>query len=138
MKKVMAFLYFWMFMALVAWPFVAAWLYWQEFFWVTIVMMGLMFAKSAFKLDNPVTRYAMNYMLTLDQTWQVVHSPLLNLGVSTKHKFGAPDETASSVVGKNLEATNGRHWILIEFMLSTVLEGGKPHALKSREFDEGY
>lgn len=105
------------------------------FYLFNLVGAALYFSK-LFK--NPLTKWCAANMLSIDQTWQVHLSPILNIGVRTKHKFGAPDETASSVVGKNLEATNELRWKLIEWFLATFLEGGKPHAIKAIEWDEGF
>ena len=80
--------------------------------------------------------YARDALISLDQTWQTTFSPILNLWPN-KYKFGSPDESASSVVGKNLRATNGLRWKMIELVLSLVLELGKPHSIKSIEEDEG-
>lgn len=135
-NKAGAFLYFFMFTGLVVFT---VWGFWQlspliVFYYLT--MMVLMFVRSAFKIKNWLTNHALSVMLSIDQHWQVTFSPLLNLGVKTKHKFGKEDETASSVVGKNLKATGGLHWMLIELLLSMVLEGGRPHAVPSIEDDE--
>ena len=77
-------------------------------------------------------------MFRIGSHWQVILAPILNLGVKTIHKFGRPDETASSVVGKNLLETGGLHWRMIEKLLSVIMEGGKPHAVPSIEEDEGF
>ena len=136
MGKILAFLYFFMFNGLVAATFWAFYVFIEPVFWFYIVCLLFMFLRFAFKVRDPVTAYARDVMTSVDQHWQVIFAPLLNLGVTTKHKFGNPDETASSVVGKNLRATNGRHWILIERLLSVVLEGGRPHSVPSIEDDE--
>ncbi len=47
------------------------------------------------------------------------------------------DETASSVVGKNLRDTGLFRWKFIEKVVSILLEGGKPHSIPSIEEDEG-
>lgn len=80
--------------------------------------------------------YAVRVMLSLDQGWQVLVSPWLNLW-KHPHRFGAPDETASSVLGKNLEETGLFRYKACEFVLSWVFEGGKPHSVRAIEDDEG-
>lgn len=81
-------------------------------------------------------KYAMRVMIALDQGWQVVVSPILNLW-KPRHKFGAPDETASSVCGKNLRDTGETRWKILEVIFSWLFEGGKPHSIKAIEDDEG-
>lgn len=80
-------------------------------------------------------RYALAVMTSVDQLWQVIASPIFNVWAH-KYKFGNPDETASSVVGKNLRATNGLEWRIIEFVLRWLFEFGKPHSIKAIEDDE--
>ena len=96
----------------------------------------MMFVRYTFNVKFWLTKWANNIMTSLDQYWQVVFSPILNLAPDLVHRFGNEDETASSVVGKNLRDTNARHWIAIEKVLSVVLEGGRPHSLPSIEDDE--
>ena len=126
-NKVAAVLYFFLFVGLVGLTFWAFYVFVQPVFWFYIACLLGMAAK---------VRYCTRVMISIDQHWQVVLAPILNIGVTTRHRFGNPDETASSVVGKNLRATNGRHWILIELLLSIVLEGGRPHAIPSIEHEE--
>lgn len=133
MSKLAGFLYSLMFFGLVAGCFVL--FYWLNpyLFYFYIACLFLMFCKNALRINFWLTKWSERVMTSIDQHWQVVLAPLLNLGVSTQHKFGNPDETASSVVGKNLKATGALRWRVIEFMLSFVLEGGKPHSIPSIE-----
>lgn len=50
--------------------------------------------------------YLWNILISLDQLVNVVGSPLFNLLFSGDHKFGNPDETLSSVMGKNIRKNN--------------------------------
>lgn len=103
-----------------------------------LTSLALTFCRFVLKWENWLTLWATTNMIAIDQWWQVMFAPLLNLGVTTEHRFGAPDETASSVVGKNLQATGELRWKVIEWCLSIVLEAGKPHAVPNIEDDEGY
>jgi len=48
--------------------------------------------------------YFMKILYSIDQTINVVAAPLLNaLTSENAYKFGNPDETLSSVMGKNVE-----------------------------------
>lgn len=80
--------------------------------------------------------YATRSMTSLDQGWQVLVSPILNLWKPV-YKFGYPDETASSVCGKNLRSTGEARWKILEFVFSWIFEFGKPHSVKAIEDDEG-
>ena len=137
MKKIFGFMYALMFLVLMVGTFGVFYLvhpYILYFFGVMLVLIAL---RHAFRWRNWLTNWADKVMTSIDQTWQVLFSPLLNLGVTTKHKFGDPDETASSVVGKNLRDTNLFRWRFIEKVVSILLEGGKPHSIPSIEEDEG-
>ena len=129
-------LYFLMFMFLMLGTFVGFYLLEPVILYVIIGFLVLSGLRHAFKWRNWLTKWADQFMTSIDQTWQVLFSPLLNLGVTTKHVFGYPDETASSVVGKNLRDTNLLRWRMIEKVV-TILEGGKPHSIPSIEEDEG-
>lgn len=50
-------------------------------------------------------KYLWNVLLTIDQGVNVMFSPVLNPIFGTdNNKFGNPDETLSSVLGKNIRA----------------------------------
>lgn len=131
-------LYVLMFFSLIALTVWCMWLITPYIVYFYLVMMVLMFMRFALGVRNYATKYALNVMLSIDQQWQVIFSPLLNIGIRSKHKFGSADETASSVVGKNLVETGQWRWKFIELMLSILLEGGRPHSVRSIEHDEGY
>jgi hypothetical protein len=73
-------------------------------------------------------------LIGLDQLVNVfarVLNPILN----PKHKFGSPDETLSSVMGKNVRAGSCR----LCFFMCRILNLVDPrHCQKSIEEDEGY
>ena len=132
-----AVIYTLLFVGLAVGTFYAMWYYIPYFFYFNIGAIVISGIGHTFKLRGGIFWWADNIATGLDQYWQVCVAPLLNLGVRTKHYFGYCDETASSVVGKNIQATNGRHWIIIEKVVSVLLEGGKPHSVPSIEKDEG-
>ncbi len=98
-----------------------------------LVCSGLMIARYVFGVKTEVTKWAVHYLTSEDQRWQVMYKFLLNTAPNISHKFGDEDETASSVIGRNLLANNGLEWRMIEFVLSWVLEGGKPHSIPAIE-----
>ena len=100
-----------------------------------VAMFLLMVTRYLFGWRFWLTTWARDVMTSIDQHWQVLMAPLFNLGVTTEHKFGNPDETASSVVGKNLQATGLLRWRVIEWFVSVLLEGGRPHSIPSIEKD---
>lgn len=82
-----------------------------------------------------MTAYLWNLLIALDQLANVLLSPLLNLILRpSAARFGDPDETLSSVLGKNVEAGAciGCHWVC------RLLHLADPwHCQKSIERDEG-
>jgi len=73
-------------------------------------------------------------LISIDQLIAVLFSPVLNLFISGEHKFGDPDETISSVLGKNIKENKcsvckGVCYILNFFQTK--------HCRKSIESDEG-
>ena len=131
MKKLFGFLYASMFLGLVAGTFYVLFQITPFIvggFGLLLVLSGL---RHGLKWKNWLTEWADNLITSIDKTWQVLFSPLLNLGVTTEHRFGDHKETASSVVGKNLRDTGLFRWKFIEKILSTLLEGGRPHSIKS-------
>jgi len=98
-----------------------------------IVCAGLMIARYGFGVKTELTKWAVHYLTAEDQRWQVMYKFLLNLAPNLSYSFGDEDETASSVIGRNLLITNGLEWRMIEFVLSWVLEGGEPHSVPAIE-----
>lgn len=47
-------------------------------------------------------RYIWNILIWIDQGFNTIPGPLLNIFIRSAHKFGNPDETLSSVFGKNV------------------------------------
>lgn len=82
-----------------------------------------------------MTAYLWNILISLDQLGNVALAPLLNaLLRPTAARFGSPDETLSSVMGKNIEAGECVGCRLLCRLLH-VLDPG--HCEKSIERDEG-
>ena len=82
---------------------------------------------------NTVLNWLWNILITIDQGANVLFSLLLNAGLKPKHKFGNPDETLSSVMGKNVRAGSCRTCHFICKWLSFI---DKNHCKKSIEDDE--
>lgn len=75
--------------------------------------------------------YIWNLLIALDQLLNVLLGPALNWAFQVKG-FGDPDETLSSVFGKNSAACKGCYWIC------RLLHKIDPdHCEKSAEKDEG-
>lgn len=75
-----------------------------------------------------------NILLWIDQGLNVVFAPVLNRLLRPRFRFGSPDETLSSVFGKNVRSGTCRfcHWIC------RVLHYFDPnHCAKNIEEDEG-
>lgn len=84
---------------------------------------------------NATKRYAWNVLLVLDNLANVLFSPLLNLVLHPKAaRFGDPDETLSSVFGKNVRAGKCYGCRLVCRLLNKLDPG---HCLASIEDDEG-
>lgn len=82
-----------------------------------------------------MTPYLWNLLVALDQLANALLSPLLNLILRpTVARFGHPDETLSSVFGKNVEAGACVGCRLICRLLHWLDPG---HCEKSIERDEG-
>ena len=78
-------------------------------------------------------KYLWNILVSLDQFVNVLLSPLLNAALNPVVKFGNPDETLSSVFGKNIEQGACRGCRII----CKFLHGIDPnHCNKSIERDE--
>lgn len=79
--------------------------------------------------------YIGRLLVSFDQFVNVLLSPLLNrLTSDNAYKFGHPDETLSSVMGKNIETgtCRGCHWIC-RWILHPI---DRDHCKKSIEQDE--
>jgi len=82
-----------------------------------------------------IPRYFWNLLLTLDQGANVLLGPLLNLLLRPRvARFGDPDETLSSVFGKNVRGGACRGCRLVCRVLNWIDPG---HCLASIEGDEG-
>lgn len=81
-------------------------------------------------------QYCKFVWIWVDQGFQVMWSPLLNfiLRPCRHYMFGNPDETASSVIGKNL--TTNMSFVYIDKVLSFFDKTSKTHAKDSIERDE--
>ena len=79
-------------------------------------------------------RWLWNVLISIDQTVGVILSPVLNLVMNPKHKFGDPDETMSSVMGKNVRNGSCRGCYAICKILHLL---DPDHCKKSIEDDEG-
>ncbi len=80
-------------------------------------------------------RYGWNLLIALDQLANVFFGPLLNLLLRPKAaQFGDPDETLSSVFGKNVRAGECRGCRLVCRLLNRIDPG---HCQASIEEDEG-
>ncbi len=78
--------------------------------------------------------YFWNLLISIDQFIAVLFSPILNRLISGKHKFGDPDETISSVLGKNVKDNSCFVCKGICKILNIFQKG---HCLDSIEDDEG-
>lgn len=113
-------------------------LYWLNplIFYFYLACLFLMYARYGIGVKTDLTRWAVQVLTSIDQHWAVLLKFPLNMAPDMVHGFGNPDETASSVVGKNLKATGAWHWKAIEFCLAYLLEGGKAHSIPAIEEDE--
>ena len=81
---------------------------------------------------DKVIKWFWNILISIDQFANVLFSPVLNLLPNLKAKFGYPDETLSSVFGKNREVCKSCYWICRALHLLDP-----KHCEKSIEEDEG-
>lgn len=82
-----------------------------------------------------LSTYLWNLLLLVDQGVNTVAGPLLNLALRPKAaRFGDPDETLSSVLGKNVQAGECRGCKQICRLLNWIDPG---HCQTSIESDEG-
>jgi len=84
-------------------------------------------------LEKDRPGYIKAVFLTIDQGVNVIAGPLLNLTLRSR-KFGFPDETLSSVFGKEVRAGNCKACYFICRALHIL---DKDHCHKSIEDDEG-
>ena len=77
---------------------------------------------------------------SIDQSYNVFWGTWYNLTLNPQAAmFGHPDETVSSVLGKNQKVSDEAHWIWIDKFLSKVLDGKESgHSIGSIEIDEGW
>lgn len=78
--------------------------------------------------------YFGNLGTVISQFLNVVFGPILNIIFSGSNKFGDPDETMSSVLGKNIRDNN---CVLCNFVCFFLRLIDKGHCKKSIENDEG-
>jgi len=78
--------------------------------------------------------YILNLGTAISQFLNVLFSPILNIIFSGSNKFGYPDETMSSVLGKNIRDNNCTLCNFVCFFLRLL---DKNHCKKSIEDDEG-
>lgn len=87
------------------------------------------------RYSKPVGAWMWQVLVALDQFCNALFAPLLNLGLRPgAARFGFPDESLSSVMGKNVRAGHcrGCRWIC------RLLHRADPHHCeKSIEADEG-
>lgn len=80
-------------------------------------------------------RWAWNLLLSLDQFANVLFAPLLNRALRpTAARFGDPDETLSSVFGKNVQSGNCIGCRLVCRFLNWI---DPSHCQENIERDEG-
>lgn len=79
-------------------------------------------------------KWGFNVLISLDQLFNAVYGPLLNKLLGAKYRFGFPDETVSSVVGKNLQTAP--HFVIIDKWLSFFLRDPN-HSEDAIEKNEG-
>lgn len=79
-------------------------------------------------------KYIFNLLIAIDQFFAVLLSPVFNRFVNGPYKFGDPDETISSVMGKNIKENKCPICKGLCFILNFI---DKRHCNKSIEEDEG-
>ena len=77
-------------------------------------------------------KWLWNILISIDQFFNVLLSPLLNWTLKPDYKFGDEDETLSSVFGKNKAKCKACYWICRALHLID-----KNHCEESIELDEG-
>lgn len=86
------------------------------------------------KVLNKMKLYLWSILISIDQLVAVVLSPILNIVFKGPYKFGDPDETLSSVFGKNIKKGKCKGCYFICRLLHLF---EKNHCKKSIEEDEG-
>lgn len=114
MKKLYALVATLIFFGLVALTAYGVWYVSTTVFWTLIIMGVIGFLPGKTRPQQ----WFLNIWVSLDQLWQVFWAPVLNVLMQPNgdHMFGAPDETASSVIGKNLD--KGRQFVWVDKVLS--------------------
>jgi hypothetical protein len=99
----------------------------------TILLLPLWLIGSIISYDTAKYQYKVAY--GIDQLGNVVGAPVFNIILIKKngYKFGNPDETISSVLGKNYRDNTLRD---LGFIISHLLGVDKLHVIKSIEEDE--
>lgn len=82
---------------------------------------------------NTVLNWLWNVLITIDQGVNTIFAPVLNWLMKPQYKFGNPDETLSSVMGKNVRAGSCPVCHFICNYLSLIQN---KHCKKSIEDDE--
>lgn len=83
-----------------------------------------------------IRRYIWNILILFDQAVNVIFGPLLNMILRPKKsKFGDPDETLSSVMGKNVQDNECVGCKLICKLLHLI---DKDHCVNNVERDRGF
>lgn len=75
-----------------------------------------------------------NILLWIDQGLNVVAAPVLNALLKPRYRFGDPDETLSSVFGKNVRSGSCRACKWFCWLLEKIDPG---HCADNIEYDEG-
>jgi len=87
------------------------------------------------------SEYGLNVFIAWDQLLNVLAAPLLNtLFKKPAYSFGYPDETISSVIGKNLRFYGkcaDKSLVIVDRVLSKIDPTSKAHSMDSIEDDEG-
>jgi len=85
--------------------------------------------------------YGMNVFIAWDQLLNVLAAPALRaIFRNPVYRFGYPDETISSVIGKNLKFYGKRAdegLVIVDRILSKIDPTSKAHSMDSIEDDEG-
>ena len=85
------------------------------------------------KLYESIASYLWHVFITIDQAVNTILGPILNFIMNPVYAFGDPDETLSSVFGKNVELGSCR---ACHFMCRILHFFDTNHCKKSIEIDE--
>jgi len=87
------------------------------------------------------SEYGLNVFIAWDQLLNVLAAPFLNvIFKNPTYKFGYPDETISSVIGKNLRFYGkcaDKSLVIVDRVLSKIDPTSKAHSIDAIEDDEG-